>query len=155
MKRYGSASSLLLAACLAVASSAQGFDIEQDYTGRYYQCMNASGGVTVNMLNCIADGMATQDARLNGAYSKARSELSEQRRDALLNAQRRWIEYRDANCGFYATAAGTIAQVISNECYLRETIHRAGPSAATPPTSWIPLNAKPPASPSAGRISRT
>lgn len=125
MKRYGSASSLLLAACLAVASTAQGYDIEEDYTGRYDQYMNASCGVTVNMINCIADEMATQDARLNGAYSKARSEFSEQRRDALLNAQRRWIEYRDANCGFYATAGGTIAQVISNECYLRETIHRA------------------------------
>tara|TARA_B100000929_G_scaffold286196_1_gene270899 strand:- start:507 stop:908 length:402 start_codon:yes stop_codon:yes gene_type:complete len=98
---------------------------DDEYSARYNKCMDASGGVTVNMLNCIADEIAAQDARLNTAYSDARSELSEERREALLAAQRLWISYRDANCNFYATTGGTLAQVVGNECFLRETTQRA------------------------------
>ena len=117
---------MALAACfllpfVAIAQSST----EDEYTERFSKCMDASGGITVNMLNCIADEMAVQDTRLNTAYSDARSELSEQRREALLAAQRLWISYRDANCNFYATAGGTLAQVVSNDCFLRATIQRA------------------------------
>lgn len=98
---------------------------DDEYTAHFSQCMDASDGITVNMLNCIADEMTVQDARLNTAYSDVRSELSEQRREALLAAQRLWISYRDANCNFYATAGGTLAQVVSNDCFLQETIQRA------------------------------
>ncbi|WP_353047674.1 MULTISPECIES: lysozyme inhibitor LprI family protein [unclassified Halomonas] len=42
---------------------------EAEYTARYSKCMDASGGVTVEMLSCIAAEMAVQDARLNNAYS--------------------------------------------------------------------------------------
>lgn len=109
---------------LALTAAAQS-SADDEYSARYSKCMDASGGVTVNMLNCIADEMVVQDARLNTAYSDARSELSEERREALLAAQRLWINYRDANCNFYATAGGTLAQVVSNECFLRETTQRA------------------------------
>ena len=111
----------LLLSFMATAQSST----DDEYSARYNKCMDASGGVTVNMLNCIADEIAAQDARLNTAYSDARSELSEERREALLAAQRLWISYRDANCNFYATAGGTLAQVVSNECFLRETTQRA------------------------------
>lgn len=57
---------------------------DDEYSVRFSQCMDASGGVTVNMLNCIADEAAIQDARLNTAYRDVGSELSEQRRKALL-----------------------------------------------------------------------
>ncbi|WP_084812763.1 lysozyme inhibitor LprI family protein [Halomonas sp. KX33721] len=109
---------------LPLAATAQS-STDDEYSARYNKCMDASGGVTVNMLNCIADEIAAQDTRLNTAYSDARSELSEERREALLAAQRLWISYRDANCNFYATAGGTLAQVVSNEYFLRETAQRA------------------------------
>lgn len=117
---------IALAACLIlpVAAIAQS-NTEDEYTGRFGECMEASGGVTVEMLNCIADEIATQDARLNGAYSDARQDLSEERKQVLLNAQRHWIAYRDANCEYYATIGGTLAQVASNDCFLRETAERA------------------------------
>ncbi|WP_299233016.1 lysozyme inhibitor LprI family protein [uncultured Halomonas sp.] len=98
---------------------------EDLYTGRYSNCMDASGGVTVNMMNCIGEEIKTQDARLNGAYQKLRNNISGERRQELLDAQRLWIQYRDANCQFYATAGGTLAMVASNECVLRETAQRA------------------------------
>lgn len=108
--------------CLGLSLVAQADEL---YTGRYASCMDESGGVTVNMMNCIAEEIRTQDARLNGAYQKLRGELSDERRQELLAAQRLWIQYRDANCQFYATAGGTLAMVASNECVLRETAQRA------------------------------
>lgn len=98
---------------------------EDLYTGRYSNCMDTSGGITVNMMDCIGEEIKTQDARLNGAYQKLRNSISDERQQELLAAQRLWIQYRDANCQFYATAGGTLAIVASNECVLRETAHRA------------------------------
>ncbi len=99
---------------------------EDLYTGRYGNCMDQSGGVTVNMLNCIGEELASQDARLNGAYKKLRSQLTPTRKQALLTAQRLWIQYRDANCNFYADPeGGTLANLLANECVLRETAERA------------------------------
>lgn len=124
MQKYHQATALAFCFLFPLAAPAQS-STETDYTARYSKCMDASGGVTVEMLNCIAGEMATQDARLNTAYSDVRSELSEERREALLAAQRLWISYRDANCNFYATAGGTLAQVVSNDCFLQETTERA------------------------------
>lgn len=87
--------------------------------------MDTSGGATVNIINCIGEEIKTQDARLNGAYQKLRNNISGERRQELLDAQRLWIQYRDSNCQFYATAGGTLAMVASNECVLRETAQRA------------------------------
>ncbi len=36
------------------------------FTGRFEACIEQSGGVTVEMLNCIGEELTTQDARLNG-----------------------------------------------------------------------------------------
>ncbi|WP_158414212.1 MULTISPECIES: lysozyme inhibitor LprI family protein [unclassified Halomonas] len=107
-----------------MAATAQS-STEDEYAARFGKCMDASGGVTVEILNCIADEIATQDALLNGAYSDARRDLSEERQQVLLNAQRHWINYRDVNCDFYANIGGTLAQIASNECFLRETAERA------------------------------
>ncbi|MYL23978.1 DUF1311 domain-containing protein [Halomonas alkaliantarctica] len=108
--------------CLALSPVTPAEDL---YTGRYASCMDESGGVTVNMMNCIGAEIERQDARLNEAYQKLLSNISEKRQQELLGAQRLWIQYRDANCLFYATAGGTLAMVASNECVLRETTQRA------------------------------
>ena len=118
------ATSLAFCFLFPLAAPAQS-STEAEYTACYSKCTDASGGVTVEMLNCIAAEMAVQDSRLNTAYSDVRSELFEERRKALLAAQRLWISYRDANCNFYATAGGTLAQVVSNDCFLQETTERA------------------------------
>lgn len=88
--------------------------------------MDKSGGVTVNMLNCIAAETKTQDARLNGAYSKVMKELKPERKKQLLEVQRAWIRYRDLNCKFYADPeGGTNAAVNSSDCFLSATAGRA------------------------------
>jgi len=41
---------------------------------------------------------------------------SDKQRARLRAAQRLWIQYRDANCGFYALGEGTISRVEAAEC---------------------------------------
>jgi uncharacterized protein YecT (DUF1311 family) len=110
---------VLLAATIADAN-------ETLYTARYSICMDPSGGVTYAMLDCIAEELDTQDARLNGAYQPLRSSLSAERKKALHAAQRLWIQYRDANRAFYNDPeGGTLQSVMANECMLLETAERA------------------------------
>ena len=99
---------------------------ETPYTDEYATCMEKSGGVTVDMLDCIAAEYEVQDARLNAHYKALSASLTPQRRKALVEAQRLWIRYRDANCGFRADAdGGTAAGLMANDCLLTETAERA------------------------------
>lgn len=111
---------LLVGAC----SSAQAND--DLYTGRFSTCMDRSEGVTYAMLDCIAEELKTQDARLNGAYQTLRTQLSAERKKVLQAVQRLWIQYRDANCAFYNDPdGGTLQRVLANNCMLQETAERA------------------------------
>lgn len=96
------------------------------YSQHFNSCIDHSGGVTVEMLNCIGDEHTKQDAKLNQAYKKLTSQLAADRKKALLAAQRLWIEYRDANCTFYADPdGGTIATLNAASCALEITAQRA------------------------------
>lgn len=111
---------LLLGACSIAHAN------EELYTSSYSACMDRAGGVTIEMLDCIAEELNTQDARLNGAYQQLRSQLSAERKKELQVVQRQWIQYRDANCQFYHDPeGGTLHRVMANECMLRETAERA------------------------------
>lgn len=89
-------------------------------TGRHTTCIEQSGGVTVEMLNCIDEELVSQDARLNGAYQRLKTQLTPARKQQLVAVQRLWIQYRDANCKFYADPdGGTFANLNANDCVLR------------------------------------
>ena len=76
------------------------------------------------MLDCIGAETDRQDARLNENYKRLMSKVSDDRKKQLLEAQRAWIRFRDANCSFYAEG-GSIAQVAVNDCILVTTVDRA------------------------------
>jgi uncharacterized protein YecT (DUF1311 family) len=95
-------------------------------TNQFTLCMDKSEGVTVAMLDCIGIETQKQDARLNGAYKKLGTQLAPTRKKQLIAAQRLWIQYRDANCGFYADIdGGTMAAVSTSDCILQATASRA------------------------------
>ncbi|NNH77646.1 DUF1311 domain-containing protein [Acinetobacter sp. ANC 5380] len=99
---------------------------EVDLSRQYSNCMDRSGGVTVNMLDCIAAETSRQDTRLNNAYKRTMAALNASRKKQLQEVQRLWIRYRDVNCDFYADPdGGTIAAVNSNSCYMEATAARA------------------------------
>jgi uncharacterized protein YecT (DUF1311 family) len=88
-------------------------------TQEYSTCVGKSNGVTIEMINCILAETMRQDARLI-------SKLPTERKNALVEAQRAWIKFRDANCGFYADPeGGSAARMTANECFLNATADRA------------------------------
>jgi len=111
--------------CLACVSSPAQAE-KNIYSQHYNACMNNAGGVTVEMQNCISNEYTRQDARLNLAYRKLTAQVSTSRKRELLTAQRLWIQFRDANCKFYADPnGGTIALLNTDSCMLDMTAQRA------------------------------
>jgi uncharacterized protein YecT (DUF1311 family) len=99
---------------------------DREMTQEYSTCLGKSNGVTIEMINCILAETMRQDARLNENYKKLISKLPTERKNALVGAQRAWIKFRDANCGFYADPeGGSAARMIANECFLNATADRA------------------------------
>ena len=64
------------------------------------------------------------DHRLNAAYKALQARIEAAQRQPLLSAQRLWVQYRDANCGFYGVL-GSIRQVQAAECIRSMTEDRA------------------------------
>jgi uncharacterized protein YecT (DUF1311 family) len=80
---------------------------------------------TTDIVECLATQTAVWDRRLSMAYQKLLESLPARRRDRLRNAQRLWIQFRGANCGYFASRSGSIARVEASECLLRLTRARA------------------------------
>ncbi len=108
--------------CLAQTAAADDAGLSKQFS----TCMDKSGGVTVDMLDCIGAETKRQDVRLNKAYKEVMPQLSPARKKQLQDAQRAWIKYRDANCNFYADPdGGTMATVSSSYCFMSATASRA------------------------------
>ena len=98
----------------------------KDMTKEYLTCVDKGEGVTDKTLDCISAEFDRQDTRLNDAYKKLISKLSKDRAKSLVEAQRAWIKFRDANCGFYNDPdGGSAAHIAGNECMLNATVERA------------------------------
>ena len=110
---------LLLSTSLAVPA-------DRELTQEYSACLNKANGITAEMINCMLAETRRQDARLNENYKKLLSKSATERKNALIEAQRAWIRFRDANCGFYADPeGGSAARMAANECILNATADRA------------------------------
>lgn len=117
---------LLLLAGLAAPALAAGNPPKDGYTNVYHRCMEAAGGVTSAMLECIDKETQVQDARLNHAYRLAQQALDAALQSPLREAQRQWIKYRDANCGLYGRlTGGSIDRLNGASCVLEMTRERA------------------------------
>ena len=115
------ASALLLATSTALLAAS-----ETDMSKQYTTCMDKANGVNPDMIDCVLAETKQQDARLNENYKRLMSKLSEERKKALLEAQRAWIRFRDANCTFWDDpAGGQSAAVTAKECILTTTADRA------------------------------
>lgn len=93
----------------------------QMYEGEYTQCNELS---TMGIVQCVSEKTKVWDARLNETYQMLRQHLEPEERQALLKAQRLWIQYRDANCEFYFSGPGTISRIASAECLRSMTQQR-------------------------------
>ncbi|MDR7192348.1 lysozyme inhibitor LprI family protein [Luteimonas terrae] len=97
---------------LALSAPAQAADpvVESDHG---IDCTHPIGTMDTDL--CLSDAFSRADQLLNDAYRQLLPRLDAQRRDGacsqctsaqLVDAQRRWIAFRDADCGLaYAIAA--------------------------------------------------
>lgn len=117
----------LLCAALAILGASHGASAhDAGLSPQHAACMDKSGGTTVGMIECITAEAQRQDVLLNKAYKNLMAELPAARKTQLQQAQRAWISYRDANCGFYYDPdGGSMARVSANDCVMRSTAERA------------------------------
>jgi uncharacterized protein YecT (DUF1311 family) len=99
------ASALLLATSTVLAAS------ETETSQEYSSCIDKANGVNPALIDCALAETKRQDARLNENYKRLMSKLTEERKKALLEAQRAWIMFRDANCAFWDDHAAARAQL--------------------------------------------
>lgn len=112
------ASSLLTAPAAAQTSAAP-------LSTSFQTCLDKSGGVTFEMRECISAEYERQDLLLNRNYKALMADLTPERKKQLQTAQRLWIQYRDANCQFYADPdGGTMAAIAAADCSLQMTADR-------------------------------
>ena len=92
----------------------------------YKTCIEQSGGVTVEMLNCTASETGYQDARLNKAYKALMAIMPKERGALLQKSERLWLDFRQANCAArVAPEGGTAESLVATECHLDSISSRA------------------------------
>ena len=115
---------LLAIADTTLSAGAQATD--DGYSTTYSACMDESGGVTMNMLDCMGSEAEQQDARLNENYKAAMQALTPAQQTQLRDAQRLWIKFRDADCALLGSlTGGSIDRINSASCFLDMTKQRA------------------------------
>jgi uncharacterized protein YecT (DUF1311 family) len=80
---------------------------------------------TLEVVECVQAKTIASDQRLNAAYKALLAQVDAAQRQALLTAQRLWVQYRNPNCAFYGTPDGSIRKVQGAECIRSMTEDRA------------------------------
>lgn len=79
---------------------------------------------TADIVECVVGISDEWDVRLNLAWHGITTNLTGERREAFRDAQRKWITYRDANCDWYRSREGSVAEVEWIVCMLGMTRER-------------------------------
>ena len=125
MHAFSSCCAALVLALAPLAASAQ--SDETLLSKQYSACMDRFSSSTADMVGCMTAEAKRQDKRLNVAYQAAlQQQQSPERKKQLQEVQRLWVQYRDANCGFYLDPqGGTLARLAGNDCVMTSTAQRA------------------------------
>lgn len=96
-------------------------------------CMDEpDGSTTIGMITCLDRERDWWDGQLNAHYSSLMETLDQDRADALREAQRAWLDYREKACAFELQywGEGTIRGVAYASCMRDATARRAETLAA-------------------------
>jgi uncharacterized protein YecT (DUF1311 family) len=83
------------------------------------------GVSTPEMVDCLGKQRDYWDKQMTAAYRELMKSSEGKQKEQLRAAQRLWIQYRDANCLYYAVGEGSIARVEAAECMRSMTQARA------------------------------
>ena len=83
-------------------------------------------GNNLEMIKCASDEYAIADKKLNQTYQKLISQLSPERKQRLIEAQRAWISFRDKTCRFEASEVlgGSAEPLFLTHCLTKVTQQR-------------------------------
>jgi uncharacterized protein YecT (DUF1311 family) len=117
---------IVLAFFVATPAAAQSdTEISARYSREWRQCVDASGGVTVEMRDCSAAEYERQDVRLNAAYRATMARLNRAGQTRLRTLQRAWLRDRRSRCLNPPDAeGGTLDLILIDACFLDTTIER-------------------------------
>lgn len=116
-----------IAICLKDAT-AEGRERESCIGVVFNPCLeDPSTSSNAAMVGCLSREHAIWDDILNLAYQDLRASLASSAADALREAQRAWIPWRDAKCGVWYEVhqGGTIAGLFAQDCVTETTARRA------------------------------
>ncbi len=123
--------SIVLFVCLSISMSALAFSGELSSDDKtigvrpsYTQCLDASGGVTPVMRDCISEEMGHQDDRLNRAYKSLMAILDPAAKSRLRVEERAWIRKRDSLCAIRPDS-GQGGELDAYGCEVQATTERA------------------------------
>ena len=100
--------------------------VSAEPSAEYSACMDAAGGVTAGMLDCIGIENTRVDDELNAVWQAGFPEQSNAVREKLRTSQRAWIAYRDSTCDVDAAQyeGGSFASVAYADCHRQLTTDR-------------------------------
>jgi len=110
---------------IAIVLSISLISIAQAFAGDQGDPDADCGVSTYEMVDCLNAKAAQWDKRMGIAYQRSLKAGGDKQRNQLRAAQRLWIQYRDANCLYYALGEGTISRVEAADCLFRMTKSRA------------------------------
>lgn len=93
---------------------------------QHAQCMAASGGVTVDMLDCIGSALEAAETAVSDLQETLVRSVDSEMGVALGQAQQDWAAYRSSTCQAEAIAVGTgsFSSVALLDCTLKITTER-------------------------------
>jgi uncharacterized protein YecT (DUF1311 family) len=96
------------------------------YSKTYNTCMDAAGGSTMPMRDCINDEYTAWDASLNKVYQALMASRSDVAKTQLRDDERAWLRRTKTKCDHAGDddAGGTLQQVDIDVCNLEETVLR-------------------------------
>ena len=101
-------------------------DVERRYTPQFQSCQKKAIS-TLENLDCLEAEFARQDADLNRVWRTTIKRVPSARREALLEAERKWVADRDPFCESHAEAlslGGSIRPILYLSCRTELTIRR-------------------------------
>lgn len=98
-------------------------------TPAFDRCMktgDAGAGVTIAMLDCIADEYGRRDTLLNREYRQQMAKRGPTARQGLRRSQRAWLAARKRQCDHAGddSEGGSLQRVEVSDCFLTEATRR-------------------------------
>lgn len=90
----------------------------------YARCLEAAKSVEPAINACQDAERARQDAALDAAFARALQSVNVRQQPKLVEAQRRWIAFRDADCAWRDVGDPALDRHVRTQCRARMTSAR-------------------------------